>query len=181
MDVTVTGRHVDITEAMKHYAQQKLDKAIRNIPKVISVHIIMDIERFHHVAEIVILAGHNITISAKESSDDMYSSIDKVVDKIDRQVKKYKEKLTHHRPRSNKGISVTENVLSSERVEELEHEPRVIRTESFEIKPMDVDEAAMQMELSSNAFKVFLNARTDRVNVIYRRNDGDYGLIEPNF
>ena len=81
----------------------------------------------------------------------------------------------------NKKLLVTENVFSSEGVEELEFEPKIIKTEKFEIKPMFIDEAAMQMDLSEDAFKVFLNAQTERVNVIYRRADGNYGLIEPNF
>ncbi|MFC1668460.1 ribosome hibernation-promoting factor, HPF/YfiA family [Chlamydiota bacterium] len=181
MEITVTGRHVNVTEAMKQYAQQKIEKVIRNIPKVINVHIIIDIEKFHHIAEVVILAGNNITIRAKESTEDMYSSIDILASKIERQVKKYKGKLYNHRLRPTKEIAFTENVLSSEEIDDDDGQPRIMTSERFEIKPMFVDEAAMQMDLSSESFKVFLNAQSERVNVIYRRKDGNYGLIEPDF
>jgi putative sigma-54 modulation protein len=109
----------------------------------------------------------------------MHSAIDLVMDKIERQVKKYKDKIRDHKPSPHvQDINARINVLSSESIESIEG-PRVVRTKTLSIKPMSVEEAVMQLDLLNNDFFIFSNASNQNVSVIYRRKDGDYGLIEP--
>ena len=127
----------------------------------------------------ITLKAKKITINAKEETDDMYSAIDLATDKLDRQMKKYKEKLKHHKVNSlPQHIPGGENRESLKRTEE-NKEPKIIRTENVFAKPMSLEEAVMQLEMLNNDFLVFISASTGKVNVIYHRKDGDYGLIEP--
>ena len=111
----------------------------------------------------------------EESTDDMYASIDKAVDKLERQINKHKTKLEK---RVRGGKLLFENITSAEDNDE---SPKVVRTKRFAMKPMPVEEAILQMELLGHSFFVFSNSNTEEVNVVYRRKDGNYGLIEPEF
>ena len=158
----------------------------------------MDVQKYRHLAEVVLHCSNHITLEASAESDDMYVSVDEVVDKIARQMRKYKTRLMRkHRPRKHTIRHLEETVLRWEWVEGLEDsletdpakttpesnpsEPSVIHSEKYPVKPMFIDEAVLQIEMSSNQFLVFLNAKTEKVNVIYRRKSGDFGLIEPTF
>jgi putative sigma-54 modulation protein len=179
MDITVTGRHIEATPAIKDYAAKKLEHVGIDFPRILSAHFILDVEKFRHIAELVIQCGNHITIEAREISEDLYASIDRVVDKVARQMRKYKTKIQDHRPRDVEMFHVDEHVLTHDLHEE-QGKHRVVRTERFAIKPMFVDEAVLQMELSDQSqFLVFLNADTEKVNVLYRRRNGDFGLIQP--
>lgn len=174
MEITFTGRHQEMTENIKEYFSEKLERIVKNIPKVGGVHVIVDLERFQYKVEVVIHVSHT-DIRAAEKTDDLMASFDKVVDKLQRQLKKYKEKLQYHRMKGEK-VSKSDVPFSEE---EIQKPPRLIRVKKFEPKPMDASEALMQLKLSSDDFLVFLNADTDLVNVIYRLKDGNFGLIEP--
>lgn len=179
MDIIVTGRHVAATPAIKEYAAKKLDHIGIDFPRILNAHFILDVEKFRHIAELVLQCGNHITIEAREISEDLYASIDLVVDKVARQMRKYKTKMQDHRPRKGQTIHVDKHVLTHD-LHLDEGQTRVVHTEKFAIKPMFVDEAVLQMELSDHhQFLVFLNADTDKVNVLYRRRKGDFGLIEP--
>jgi ribosome hibernation promoting factor len=170
MEITVTGRHVEVTPAIREYAARKLDHIGIDFPRMLSAHYILEVDKFRQIAELVIQCGNHITIEAREVSEDLYASIDRVVDKIARRMRKYKTRLQNHRPRNFDAVHVDE--------EEGRH--RIVRTERFAIKPMSIDEAVLQMELSeAHQFLVFLNAETEKVNVLYRRRSGDFGLIQP--
>jgi putative sigma-54 modulation protein len=179
MEISVTGRHVGVTPAIKEYATKKLDHIGIDFPRILSAHFILDVEKYRHIAELVLQCGNHITIEAREISEDLYASIDRVVDKVARQMRKYKTKIQNHRPRKGQPFHVDEHVLTHD-LHLDEGQARVVHTERFAIKPMFVDEAVLQMELSENTqFLVFLNADTNKVNVLYRRKKGDFGLIEP--
>ena len=179
MEIAVTGRHVDVTPALRDYAAKKLEHIGIDFPRILSAHFILEVEKFRHIAELVLQCGNHITIEAREISEDLYASIDRVVDKVARRMRKYKTKIQNHRPRDADTIHVDEQVLTHD-LHEDEGTHRIIRTERFAIKPMSVDEAVLQMELSENhQFLVFLNAETEKVNVLYRRKSGDFGLIQP--
>ena len=179
MDVTVTGRHVAVTPAIKAYCAKKLDHIHLDFPRILSAHFIVEVDKFRHVAELILQCTSHITIEASEISEDLYASIDSVVDKVARQMRKYKTKIQQHRPRRAEAIHVEERVLTHD-LHEDEGAHRVVHTEKFAIKPMYVDEAVLQMEMTeSSQFLVFLNAETEKVNVLYRRKKGDFGLIEP--
>jgi putative sigma-54 modulation protein len=196
--IQVTGRHVSVTEAMKEYCRRRLACLHLDYPKIIEVQIIMDVQKYRHMAEVVLHCNNHITLEASAESDDMYVSVDEVVDKIARQMRKYKTRLMRkHRPRKHTIRHLEETVLRWEWVEGLEDsletdpgkstpesnpsEPSVVHSEKYPVKPMFIDEAVLQIEMSSKQFLVFLNAKTEKVNVIYRRKSGDFGLIEPTF
>lgn len=178
MDIIFTGRHQNVTSNAKSYIGKKLERSIKNIPKVTAVHVIMDSERFNHKVEVVVHANHQ-QIRAADKSEDLTASIDLVVDKIDRQLKKYKDKLQDHRRRVRKPSTFKEEIESPESTEDEDGGSRLIRTRKFAPKPMDANEAMMQLKLSDDIFLVFLDAETNRVSVIYKKKGGDFGLIEP--
>ncbi len=183
--VKVTGRHVSITEAIKNYAVNKIEHLHLDYPRIIEAHVILDVEKHRHFAEVILHCNNHITIEASEETDDMYASIDAVASKVARQMRKYKTKiLRSHRPRKDNHVQhFDETVLSvGEAFEQIEEsEPLVIQTERYPVKPMFVDEAVLQLEMSARQFVVFLNAKTEKINILYRRKAEGFGLIEPTF
>jgi putative sigma-54 modulation protein len=182
--VKVTGRHLQITPAISDYVTRKIESLHLDYPKIIEAHAILEVEKYRHSAEVILNCSNHITIEACEETNDMYAAIDAVVDKIARQMRKYKTRLMKkHRPRKDIVHHLEEHVLESEPVEHEDeddgaHHP-VVRSERYPVKPMFVDEAVLQLEMSTRQFLVFLNARSSRMNVLYRRKSGDFGLIEP--
>ena len=184
LPIKVTGRHVSITQAIKDYAVKKVEGLHLDYPKIIEALVVLNVEKYRHSAEIILVCGNHITIEATAETDDMYGSIDQVIGKIAQQMRKYKTKIMRqHRPRRQEVRHVEEQVLSID--EAFEHheetEPNVIHSEKYPVKPMFVDEAVLQLEMSSRQFVVFLNAKSEKVNVLYRRKSQDFGLIEPVF
>ncbi len=182
--VKITGRHFQVTDAINDYVTRKIESLHLDYPKIIEAHVILEVAKYRHSADIVLVCSNHITIEACEETDDMYAAIDAVVDKVARQMRKYKTRLMRkHRPRKDVVQHLEEQVLHPE-PEEAEndsehHEHAIIRTERFPVKPMFIDEAVLQLEMSHRQFLVFLNARSSRLNVLYRRKSGDFGLIEP--
>jgi putative sigma-54 modulation protein len=183
--VKVTGRHVSITEAIKNYAINKIEHLHLDYPRIIEAHVILDVEKHRHFAEVILHCNNHITIEASEETDDMYASIDGVASKVARQMRKYKTKiLRNHRPRKSNNVQhFDETVLAlDETFEQLEEaEPQVVQTERYPVKPMFTDEAVLQLEMSARQFVVFLNAKTEKINILYRRKGSGFGLIEPTF
>jgi putative sigma-54 modulation protein len=182
--VKVTGRHVSITEAIKNYAHSKVEHLHLDYPRIIEAHVILDVEKHRHFAEIILHCTNHITIESSHETDDMYASIDGVAAKTAQQMRKYKTKiLRNHRPRGQSIRHIEEQVLHIEESfhEVEESEPSVIKTERYPVKPMYVDEAVLQIEMSNRQFVVFLNAKTEKVNILYRRKGDGFGLIEPAF
>ena len=181
MQITVTFRHMDAVEDFKKYIEEKMARVKKYIDRPIEANIVLSVEKHRNIADISLVANR-IVINGKEETDNMYSSIDLVIDKIERQLRKYKERLKKHKTiNSNLGnLSGRINVLTADSLEG-GGEPKVIRSENLSIKPMFVEEAAMQLESSNYEFLVFTNAYSEKVNVIYRRRDGNYGLIEPEY
>ncbi|MEQ1860678.1 MAG: ribosome-associated translation inhibitor RaiA [Chthoniobacteraceae bacterium] len=182
--IQVTGRHVSITDAIKSYAQSRLEHIHLDYPRIIEAHVILDVEKHRHFAEIILHCSNHITIEASHECDDMYAAIDGVTAKVVRQMRKFKTKLLRcHRPRGQDIRHLEEKVLHLDAAFEQteESEPQVIKTERYPVKPMFVDEAALQIEMSNRQFVVFLNAKSEQVNILYRRKDGGLGLIDPVF
>ena len=180
-NVKVTGRHLQITEAISDYVTRKIESLHLDYPKIIEAHVILEVAKYRHSAEVILVCSNHITIEACEETDDMYAAIDAVTDKVARQMRKYKTRLMRkHRPRKDLVQHLDEHVLHPEPTDEDEHqEHAVVRTERLPVKPMFVDEAVLQLEMSHRQFLVFFNARSARVSVLYRRKSGDFGLIEP--
>ena len=178
MEITVTFRHLESTDALRDYAREKVSRIKKYVGTPAEAAVILSLEKRRHQTEIT-LTTDGITINAKEVTEDMYSSIDLAVDKLERQAKKHKEKIKDHKPgAAQKDRTARYNILSSQS-EEQALRGRIIKTESVFIKPMSIDEAIMQIDVMNSDFMVFTNAETQKVNVIYRRRDGNLGLIEP--
>ena len=178
MEITVTFRHMEPTQSLKDYAEEKISKINRYFDFPIEAHIVLAVEKFRHMADIT-LSLNGTMIKGVEETEDMYSSIDQVMDKIEIQAKRYQSKIRNRRPDSRK----PEEVQGLEEIEEIEesglYEP-TIEVEKLVAKPMDTEEASMQLNMSKQDFLVFRNSRSNEINVIYKRSDGNHGLIEPS-
>jgi putative sigma-54 modulation protein len=178
MQITTTFRHMESSEPLKAYAQEKLEKVQKYIDEPIVAQVFLTVEKIRHIAEITITA-RGITIKASEETNDMYAALDAVTDKIERQLRRYKERIKAHKPGNDStDRRVKKTVLTAESIEQSQ-EPVIIKSNTFSIKPMSVEEAVMQMDLLHKDFLVFTDSGTEDINVIYRRKDGNYGLIEP--
>lgn len=175
MSINVKGRNVDVTPAMKDYVEKKIAKITKQFKAVGDITAVLKIEHGYHIAEITVPAN-GILLRAQESTKDMYSSIDLVVEKIERQIHKYKTRLMK-RKYSN-FADVPANVPAPAGVEE-DGEFEIIKNKKFTLRPMNVEEAILQMNLLNHDFFVFYDPELDGVNVVYRRKDGKYGLLSP--
>ena len=184
MQITVTGRHFEITEPLRQHIETKTAKLGRYTDTIREVHVVLSVEKHRHLAEIT-LQANGTPIRGLEEKHDMYQAFDTVIEKIERQVKRLKDRETSRKGRvGSKEVStiIEAETIAEEQVEdEPSGQPRVIRSPKMAIKPMSVDEAAMQMGLSDAEFLAFLNSDSDQMNVMYKRRDGNYGLIEPEF
>ena len=179
MQITTTFRHMDPSDALRSYAEEKLERIKKYIDEPILSQVYLTVEKIRHIAEITITAK-GVTIKAAEETNDMYSAIDAVLDKIERQLRRYKERLKEHKPSEVvRERKVVKSVVEAESLDQ-HKEPVVIRSKTISIKPMSVEEAVMQMDLMHKDFLVFTDAGTESINVVYRRKDGNYGLIEPS-
>jgi putative sigma-54 modulation protein len=172
MNILVNGRHLEITPALKNYAEEKIKKFERYSSDITEATVTLSVEKYRHKAE-VLLKTNGMLIQAESVTGEIYSAIDEVSEKLDRQLKKYKEKLASHR----KGPA--KNTETAPEPSSLHEGARIIKNKRFELKPMSSDEASMQMELLDKSFFVFINDISGDINVIYRRQDGNFGLIEP--
>jgi putative sigma-54 modulation protein len=178
MEILVTSRSGELTDGVKEYAAKKLKKLEKLLPKIDSIHITEAKERAWHILEVNINAD-GLIIRGQERDTDLRTAIDQVVDKLERQVKKYRQKMNHHSRQSV--ASALGEELAQEDPEEEVTEGRLIKTKRFLMKPMNPEEAAAEMELLGHDFFLFVNAVTEQVSLIYRRRDGNYGLIEPDY
>lgn len=180
MQVNITFRNMFATDALRNHVQDKLFKVVdKYLDKVTEAHVTLSLERYLHHADVNLHAGH-FHVRGKEKSEDMYASIDTAIDKIEKQLKKHKERLRSHRPahvHQSGPVRVRYEVFSAKEEDGLS--PEVIRSDEFLAKPMSVEEALVQMDLMNNDFLVFTRPDTAGVSVIYRRKDGNYGLIAP--
>ena len=176
MQTSVTFKNIDPSDPLKSYVQDKLDRFDRLLDNPAEANVVLSVEKFRHIAEINV-NGDRLTINGKEETNDMYSAIDMVLDKLEKQIKKNKQKVRERRTGSKgktKNLPDTEMNIPDE-------EPAIeVKVKNIEYKPMDVEEAILQMDLLKDSFLVFTNARSDQINVLYRRKDGHYGLIQPS-
>ncbi len=172
MEITVTFRHMEPTAELRSYVEDKVYKIKKYFDSPVDVHIVLGVEKFRHIADMTLSIDGN-KIKAVEQTGDMYSSIDTVMDNIEEQLRRMLSRKKERKVEDLKGEAEPQDTV-------VEPEPTMIVTEKVDTKPMDPDEAAMQMELSKRNFLVFLNSKTDSINVIYKRRDGNLGLIEPS-
>ena len=172
MNTSVRFKNLEPSDALKSYVSEKLNRMEKYFNGPAEANVVLSIEKFRHSAEINII-GDRLTINGKEETEEMYSAIDIVLDKLEGQIKKSKQKSRKFRSKGkNDG-------MASDQVVDLDRDQPRVRVHHIEFKPMDVDEAVLQMDLIKDNFLVFTNARTESVNVLYRQKDGNYGLIQP--
>lgn len=175
MNYIITGKNIDITDGLRSAIYEKLGKLERYFSPDTDIIVTLSVEKDRQKIEVTIPVKGN-TIRSEQVSTDMYVSIDLVEEIIERQLKRYKTKLT---TKEQSAVSFSDLFLQEEYEES--DGPKIVRTKRFGIKPMDAEEACIQMELLGHSFYVFRNCDTDEVNVVYRRKNGTYGLIEPEF
>lgn len=188
MRVLVKGKSEDVSAALESYAEKRLQKLEKYFHKVKVAEVTTSVQKGWHIVE-VLVEGDGILLRAEERCQDMYEAIDLVSKKLEQQVRRFKGKLTRRPRDSRDGAAVAEAEPAVDldlEAEDLEGDedsdlPRIVRQKRFAVKPMSAEEAAEQMELLNHSFFVFLNAQTEQVSVIYRRRDGNYGLIEPTY
>ena len=176
MKFIISGKNLQVTDSLRDTIEAKLGKLERYFDPDTEVIVTLSVEKERQKIEVTIpLRGH--IIRSEQESSDMYVSIDLVVEVIERQLRRYKTRLIN---KSQGGGGFRQEFIDAEDPGS-EEEVRIIRTKRFGIKPMFAEDACVQMELLGHAFFVFYNAQTDQVNVVYKRKDGAYGLIEPEF
>lgn len=184
MKVDITGRHIEITETLRKFATDRLERLHGVTDEVKEVHFILTVEKHQrHVAEVNIKTRHDF-YNSQEVSTDMYTSIAAVLDKLEKQILRSKGRTMSLKRRVNHGTGAAkagekQQWAATAELSETEEKPRIVRTDEYARKPMSVDDAAIAIEESDLGFLVFRNAGTDRVNVVYKRKDGNIGWIEP--
>ena len=174
MKVHFTGRQIEITEALRRAAEERLTKLSRFMDEIGEAHVILAVEKRRHRAEILV-RSRQANLSAAAETGDMYSALSRVGDKLERQAKKRREKLKVERKREGKKASPRRVVTAASVAEG----PRVVPVPAGPLKPMSVEEALLQVLGTEREFLVFRNSASRRISVLYRRRDGNYGLIEP--
>lgn len=182
MNITFTFKNFEPSDHLKKYAHKKFEKLLKFAePKNenASVQVNLSVEKFRHMAEVAIVAD-SVNISGYEESEDMYSTIDLVLDKLEAQLRKTREKVKDRRKRAERG-AVTVDFMSFLATDGGEREKVIEESDSYDPMPMSVEEAAEQLDNLNYEFLVFQNAESERINVIYRRKENVYGLIDPGF
>lgn len=178
MKFIISGKNIEVTDALRDKIEEKIGKLDKFFYPDTKVNAVMSVQKTDQTIEVTI--PHNKSIfKAVESHEDMYHSIDKVVDTLERQIKKHKTRSTK---KNHDNKIKTPSILFEEQNESVESEdnnPKIIRTKRYAVKPMALDEAAMQFQLTEDDFMMFTNANTEQINVLYKRHDGNFGLIEP--
>ncbi len=172
MKITISGKNFTVTKALREYTEKKVGKLEKFFEGDIEAQVTLSVEKDRHIVEVT-MPINGMLLRGETETQDMYSSVDVVVDKLEKQIEKYKTKLA----RKIKKTSFKYN-NKKQKIHD-DSEPKVVRVKKFALKPMDLEEAIMQMELLGHDFFVFSNAETDMVNVVYKRRDGNFGLIEP--
>ncbi len=176
MELTITGKHLEITPAIRQYIESKISKVEKIFQPVLDVHVIISVAKYLHVVEIVLHTNTSI-IRVSSKSEDMYASIDLTTEKLVQQVRKVKEKLKDHKHREPR----IDEMIPAEEVDISEDEEKSsnVFLKQVEVKPMDVEEAIMQLETLGAAFLLFKRLETGSLSVIYKNKAGDYNLLEP--
>lgn len=177
MKVTVITKNIELTPALKESVEKKISKLSRYFESGVEAKATLSVQKNRQIVEVTI-PFNGVVLRGEESTDDMYKSIDLIEDKLERQIRKQKTKLS----RKNSGGSLRFPSFNSDIVkDDHEDEAKIVKTKRFNVKPMSADEAILQMELLGHSFFVYEDSDTSKVNVMYKRKDGDYGLIEPEY
>jgi putative sigma-54 modulation protein len=178
MQVSVTFRNTGSESWFKDYVTERLSRIQKFIDKPVEAHVVLSVEKFRNVAEINIMAK-GINLVGKEEAKDMQLAIDNVIDKIERQIKKHKEKSRDHKSNASRAEESGGPGTGSAAFEE-ESRPKIVETRKVVLKPMSLEEAILEMEGSRNRFVIYRDANSENISVVYRRDDGNFALLEAN-
>ena len=184
--VKVKGKHLQVTEGLRQHAEQRLQKLETYFSNIREATVVESVEHGQHRVEVT-LEGDGMLLRGEERTSDMYVSLDRVVDKLEQRVKKFKEKHTHQRlhqeslrknvqPHNDVGM---DGILAAESEDDVDNSPRIVRTKAVTMKPMRMDDACQMLELIDHDWYVYLDMDTHMTQVVYRRRDGNYGLVVP--
>ena len=176
MKVKVIGKNIEVTEALKNIIEKKISRLDRYFNPEVEAQTTLSVQKNRHTIEVTI-PFNGVILRSEERNEDMYISIDIVIDKLERQIRKQKTKLE----KRNHGTSLKFQGIPQYNNAEEEVDSRIVKTKKFAFKPMSAEEAVLQMELVGHSFFVYMSDDTSEVNVVYKRKDGNYGLIEPEF
>lgn len=177
MKVKVIGKNIEVTEALKNIIEKKLSRLDRYFDSNVEAHTTLRVQKNNHTIEVTI-PFNGVILRAEELNEDMYVSIDIVIDKLERQIRKQKTRLE----RRNHGNSLKfQSIPQYADNEEENIDSKIVKIKKFSFKPMSAEEAVLQMELLGHSFFVYMNDDSSEVNVVYKRKDGNYGLIESGF
>lgn len=174
MNINIRGKHIELTDALKEYVMKRVGKLAKYSDEFVDVQVTLLVERDRHRVEVT-APLNGIILRGEEETEDMYSSIDMVVEKLERQIDKYRTRINKRmRSKVLKDHDPKQSVVEYEDPSE-----KIVRNKTFSAKPMSVEEAIMQMNLIGHTFFVFTNSDSQEMNVVYLRNSGDYGLLQP--
>ena len=185
MEMKITGKNIEVAPAVRDYINNKLGKMDRYLSNILYFEVVATEQQAHapdqRFAIQVTLDNNGTLLRGEERGQDLYTATDKVVEKMSRQIEHYKSKLPNARHRRSPSIrTTTSEVVSPNETEAPETDVRIVKNKKFEVKPMSIEEAVDQMELLGHDFFMFFNPDTNIINLVYRRKDGNYGLIEPS-
>lgn len=188
MKVDITGRHIDVTSALRLHTEDRLGKLDRLLEGPSEAHVVLFIEKHRHVAEIQVKSRAQ-TFSGQDETDDLYVSIDAVVDKLETQIRRFKDKRNDRRRREGvkAGEAAAALVSEADRLatataddDGFERSGRILRSDQYRVKPLTPEDAALELESSGRSLLVFRDASTDRIAVLHRLEDGNFGLVDPD-
>jgi putative sigma-54 modulation protein len=178
MVVSVTFRNAEGEAWQREYVDEKLKKLKKYIDNPVDARVVLSVEKFRNVVEIK-LSANGLNVNASEEAKDMMLAIDNAIEKIERQLKKHKEKIRGHKSNNSREGGSGGAASSAEEMDDAS-EARIAESRQIVLKPMSIDDAVLEMETSKSRFIVYRDSSSGRVNVIYRRDDGKYGLLETN-
>jgi len=184
VEVRFSGKNLSVTAGMREHMREKLTKLDRYAPRLVESHVILKKEKYLYWAELTLSAKNFHAYGEAQSKENIYAAMDQAYGRVEKQLKKFREKVKAHHPgRGEKALApkvrAARQLIEKESVTLIK--PEIVKTPNSEVKPMSIEEASLQLELSDQPFLVFSNASSKQVNVIYKRNDGHHGLIEPGY
>ncbi len=188
MNIEITGRHIEVTAALREFTEEKLRKLEKLLDGPLEAHVVLAIEKHRHLAEIQV-NSRNLVLSGQEETDDLYSSIREVTDKLERQALKHKQKITDKKHRRGPKFGEAAAEMDAQALAEREPDAgaadnpasRIVRSRSYRVKPMTTEDALLELEANGDDLIVFRDAGSSRMQVIYRQRDGNFALIDPDF
>lgn len=184
MDIRFSGKNIAVTEGMRDHLRGKLVKLERYSPRLIESHVVLKKEKYLYDAHVTLLAKNFQASGEGRRKENIYAAIDEACGRVEKQLKKFREKMKdHHKGHGQTAlppkVKIAQTILRESPLQGLK--PKIVRAKAFAPKPMSVEEASLQLGLSVQSFLVFLNAATKKVNVLFRQEDGNHGLVEPEF